>query len=367
MIKKLAGPKAKKVAMFTDIHWGVRGNSVQHNLDNLDYLDWFISSLPSDLTHIAFLGDWFENRSAVNVQTLSMSANGIAKLDKLGVPIMFITGNHDLYKRNTRDIHSLTIFGNVKNVTLVEEPVSLNGEQLFLPYIFDHEYAALVDVINEHSSAYGHFEFNGFVLTGHSTLMEHGQDHRLINKPKKVFTGHFHKRQVRDNIVYIGNTFPTNYGDAGDKARGMALYDVEADKVEFKDWPDCPTFSKVKLSDVIAERWAPTSKMRAKCVVDVDISYSEAQELREALITAHNLRDFVLEEDHEAKQGLVEGDTAKMTEVNDMKFDSIDELVTTQLEAALTDSSTNGKYDVQLLLDIYKALKIELKDKDAAS
>lgn len=364
---KINSSKLTKIAMFTDIHWGVRGNSVQHNHDNLDYLDWFISALPKDVSHIAFLGDWFENRSAVNVQTLSMSAEGIKKLDKLGLPIFFITGNHDLYKRNTRDIHSLTIFENVKHVILIEEPVSVNNEQLFLPYIFDHEYSALVSAINEHSSVYGHFEFNGFVLTGFNTVMDRGQDHRLISHPKKVFSGHFHKRQVMDNVCYIGNTFPTNFGDADDVARGMATYDVAKDKVEFTDWPECPKFTKVKLSDVIAEKWAPAAKMRVKCIVDIDISYTEAQELREALISAHDLRDLVLEEDREAKQGLVEGDSSKVTEVHDLKFDSIDELVTSQLEAAINDSSTKGKYDVQLLLDIYKDLKVETTDKDVTA
>lgn len=364
---KIKGPKVTNIAMFTDIHWGLRGNSVLHNKDNLEYIDWFINHLPTNTSHIAFLGDWFENRSAVNVQTLSMSSDGISKLDKLGLPIFFITGNHDLYKRNTRDIHSLSVFANVKNVILVEEPVSLNGEQLFLPYIFDHEYAQLVDTINEHSSVYGHFEFNGFVLTGFSTVMEHGQDHRLISKPKKVFSGHFHKRQVIDNVVYIGNTFPTNFGDAGDVARGMATYDAKADKVEFTDWAECPKYTKVKISEVIADTWTPQEKTRVKCMVDIDISYSEAQELREAMVEIHKLRDFVLEEDREAKQGLVEGDTSKVTEVHDMKFDSIDELVTSQLEAAINDSSTKGKYDVKLILDIYNDLRIETTDKDVTA
>jgi DNA repair exonuclease SbcCD nuclease subunit len=367
MLQKISGPDATKIAMFTDIHWGVRSNSVQHNQDNLDYVDWFIKSLPSDISHIAFLGDWFENRSAINVQTLSMSAEGLQKLDKLGIPIMFITGNHDLYRRTTRDIHSLSVFSSVRNVTIVEDAISLNGKQLFLPYLFDHEFLALADIINAHETVYGHFEFNDFVLTGHSTIMERGQDRRLVSKPKKIFSGHFHKRQVIDNICYIGNTFPTNFGDAGDDARGMAVYDVAADKVEFKDWEDCPKYLKVKLGDVIANKWSPKAKTRVKCVVDIDISYTEAQELREALIEAHNLRDLVLEEDREAKQGLVEGDSSKVTEVHDLKFDSVDELVTSQLEAAIDDGAAKGKYDLKLLLEIYKSLKIETTDKDATA
>lgn len=368
MLKKINSPKIETIAMFTDIHWGMRSNSIAHNQDNLDYLDWFIANLPKTTTHIAFLGDWFENRSSINVQTLSMSVDGLRKLDKLDLPILFITGNHDLYKRHTRDIHSLNAFNSVKNVNIIEEPTSINGEQLFLPFLFDHEFNGLVDEINAHSSVYGHFEFNGFVLTGHSIIMEHScQNHKLLKQPKRIFSGHFHKRQTIDNVHYIGNTFPTNFSDADDTGRGMAIYDVDKDKVAFKDWADCPKYTKTKLSDVLSSKWVAQAKTRVKCVVDVDIAYTEAQELREAMIAMHGLRDFALEEDREVKQGLIEGDTTKVTEAHDMKFDSIDELVISQLEAAVNDGATKGKYDVKMLLDIYKGIKIETTDKDAVS
>jgi hypothetical protein len=38
MIKMDIGP-IRKLLMFTDIHFGARNNSDQHNLDNLDYID----------------------------------------------------------------------------------------------------------------------------------------------------------------------------------------------------------------------------------------------------------------------------------------------------------------------------------------
>ena len=37
-----------------------------------------------------------------------------------------------------------------------------------------------------------------------------------LNHHGYVFSGHFHRRQVKGNIHYIGNTFPHNYSDAND-------------------------------------------------------------------------------------------------------------------------------------------------------
>ena len=41
-LKKLNLGKINKVVLFGDIHWGARNNSDQHNMDNLDYIDWLI-------------------------------------------------------------------------------------------------------------------------------------------------------------------------------------------------------------------------------------------------------------------------------------------------------------------------------------
>lgn len=359
--------KLSKIALFTDIHFGRRGNSKVHNQDCLDYITWFCDNVKRDasLSHVGFLGDWFESRSAINIETLEYSYRGMKLLGDLKLPTFFVVGNHDLHRRTTRDIFSTRIFNEIPGVTVIDK-VTVVDNCVFSPFLFDQEYEGMLQHNDKHAW-FGHFEFKNFVITGYNTIMDHGPDHKLFSGPKRIFSGHFHKRQCMDNVVYVGNTFPMDMGDADDNARGMATYDIMADSVKFTDWDDCPKFTKVKLSDVIAEKWKPAPKMRVKCVVDIDIGYTEAQELREALITAHDLRDLVLEEDREAKQGLIEGDTTKVTEVHDMKFDSIDELVTSQLEAAITDSTTKGKYDVQLLLDIYKGLNIESTDKDVTT
>ena len=62
--------KLKKASMMTDIHFGRKSNSEQHNQDCLDYIDWFCAKVKKDkkIDHVMFLGDWHENRSALKVQ-----------------------------------------------------------------------------------------------------------------------------------------------------------------------------------------------------------------------------------------------------------------------------------------------------------
>jgi DNA repair exonuclease SbcCD nuclease subunit len=346
----------KKLALFTDIHFGRRSNSRVHNQDCLDFVTWFCEQVKAsgDYSHICFLGDWFESRSAINIETLDYSYAALKMVDDLGLPIYFMVGNHDLHRRTTRDVHSVRIFNELKNVMVVQD-VHVEDGMLFAPYLFEDEYSKLV----QHNNLWawlGHFEFKNFILTGNSRVMDHGPDHKLFTGPKQIMSGHFHKRQSQDNVVYLGNVFPMDFGDAADYERGMATYYVEENKLTFTNWSSCPKYYKTKLSQVLEGKWAPLAKMKVKCVIDGELGYQDAQDLREAMIIAHDLRDFILEEDRAAKQGMVEGENVKVTE-SMLDFTTIDDLVISQLEACKGDKKLTVEAD--LLVEIYKGLKIE--------
>jgi hypothetical protein len=251
------------------------------------------------------------------------------------------------------------MFGEFSNIRVIDEPTVIDNI-LFSPFLFEDEYAKLI----QHNDLYafmGHFEFKNFILSGHSRLAEHGPNHKMFAGPKKIFSGHYHKRQMADNIIYIGNAFPMDYGDADDNDRGMCTYYVDEDRVTFTNWSDCPKYHKTTLSKVIDESWKPLPKMKVKCTIDGSLGYQEASELREAMISCYSLRDFVLEEDRAAKQGLLEGDSSKV-EDSLTEFTDIDDLVVKQLETVTGDKKI--KIDGKILVDIYKNLKIESTDSD---
>ena len=161
----------KKVAMFTDIHFGKHGNSNVHNQDCIDFVKWFIEDIKSkNITHIVFMGDWFENRSAINISTLDYSHEALSLLNKVDLPILFCVGNHDLYKRNSRDIHSVRIFETHTNIQIIDN-LTVIDNCLFSPYLFHDEYEQLAKYINCHAW-FGHFEFQGFYLGEPSLKIE---------------------------------------------------------------------------------------------------------------------------------------------------------------------------------------------------
>jgi DNA repair exonuclease SbcCD nuclease subunit len=349
-----------KIALCTDIHFGAKSNSEYHNQDCVNYIKWFCDNVRKDPTidAIGFLGDWNENRSALNISTLNYSYTGAKMLDDLNMPVFFVVGNHDLYHRHTRKIHSIVPFNEFNNFVIIDQPTVINNsagdDMLFCPYMFHAEYKDLLQYMNI-PVWLGHFEFKGFEVTGNGMKMPTGPDREDFLEPKFILSGHFHKRQAYDgcNIVYIGNTFPTNFGDAGDNNRGMAYYNVNNDELTFDDWLECPKYTKTKLSDLLDNKITLHVDSRVKCIVDIPITFEESTHVREMFVSRYKLREFTLEESYEIKEVLSETDAHIDWGINELAC--VDDLVL-QMLGGIDSKHINN----ETLVEIYQELKTQI-------
>jgi DNA repair exonuclease SbcCD nuclease subunit len=342
----------KKLAIYTDIHFGAKSNDEVHLKDCSEFIDYVIDEVKkNNCDTIIFMGDWWENRHALNVMTINYALQNISKLNELNIPIYMIVGNHDLFFRNSRNMHSLELFRNFSNITIVDEPLSINDNMLLVPYLFKEEYAPLAPIINEHKYVFGHFEFRNFYLTGSSnTLCEHGFIHKLLNKPKYIFSGHYHKRQAVDNIVYIGNPFGTNFGDVDDVARGMAILNVETEELDLLDY-NGPTYHKTSLSYIAENDISYPKNARIKCLIDIPISYSDAQQIKKDLMEAYQLRELILEENIKEQQAAISESAIK--ELDEMDLSSIDQSIKKLIIEGVQDIAG---IQPQLLVNIYEGI-----------
>jgi DNA repair exonuclease SbcCD nuclease subunit len=347
--------KLSKAACFTDLHWGCKTNSEVHNQDCLNYINWFCNNVKQDpsIDHIFFLGDWFENRSAINISTLSYAYKGATLLNELNLPIYFITGNHDLYHKHSREIYSTIQYAQHRNFKLFNEPTIVDeiaDGVLVSPFLFHEEYPTLLKYLNI-PTWWGHFEFKGFQITGYNITMPSGPDPDDFVGPKHIVSGHFHKRQAAKNVVYMGNTFPTNFSDADDFNRGMMVYDHVTDQMVFHDWVDCPKYIKTTLSNILDNNVVLPPESRVKCVIDIPITFEESAHLRQTVMDKSHLREFTMEESAHITEALVNTQTTANYE--DIKLASVDDLVIQMLSDINTDHIDN-----QLLVQIYQEIKV---------
>lgn len=333
----------EKVAAFTDIHYGRRGNERQANQDNSDFLDWFIAEAEKFGADIVVcLGDWHDNRNSLNVSTMNYSLSDMEKLAGKFKQFILINGNHDLMYRDKRDLNSVEFGRNIKNLTIVKTPMTLGGVS-FLPWLVGDEWKAVRE--NKSKYIFGHFELPFFLMNGKIEMQDHGglSEKEFVNQDY-VFSGHFHKRQARGKVVYIGNPYPFDYSDAWDDDRG-AMFMEWGKEPTFKEWDAAPSFKTMKLSDLLAtphELIKPKTNIKAS--IDIDISYEEAQFVKTVLTTHYSARKIEL---------IPINSNVDIDEYDDtVVFQSVDQIV----EAGINSMESAG-IDNKMLIEMYRSLK----------
>ena len=212
----------KKAAVFTDIHFGLKSNSLIHNQDCSNFVDWFISEAKKENCETCFfLGDYNHHRANINIHTLQFGLQALEKLNNNFDTVYFIPGNHDLYYRDRRDIHSIEWAKHLPNVKIVNDFFS-EGDVVISPWLVQDDYKKIKKLTGKYM--FGHFELPHFYMNAMVEMPDHGEiSTNHMTHFDQVFSGHFHKRQSSKNIWYVGNAFPHNYADAGDDARGMMI------------------------------------------------------------------------------------------------------------------------------------------------
>lgn len=347
--------KLRKALTLTDIHWGKKNNSQQHNDDCRDFILWVCNLVKEDpsIDHIIFMGDWFENRSSINIATLKNAYQGAKLLNALDIPVFMIIGNHDLYHRHTRNIHSLIMYDELSNFKVIDSPTVLEDTLypvLLCPFMFHDEYPSLKQYLDL-KIWFGHFEFKGFEVTGAGMRMPIGPEAKEYIGPKFIFSGHFHKRQANEQIVYTGNCFPMDFGDAGDTHRGCMVFDYETASPLFYDWPDAPTYVNTRLSAILDKTVEYNTKSRIQCIVDIPLSFEEYTMLRDKFQENTHVREFVLIESPELSRAISDTDTEVQFDEN-TKLESVEELIMQMLNDVDTKIINQ-----QLLLECYLNLK----------
>lgn len=246
-----------RVAIITDLHWGVRNNA-QFFLDHQEdfYYNFFLPYLEKEgITSVWMLGDFFENRKLISTKILNKVDSFLKELERRGLECVFLIGNHDVAYKNTNVVNSLTPTTRAfKNIRVIDEFEVIDFDGLSVGFI-----SWISPEIRERSEKWiqtvnarvlcGHFEINSFeVVKG--VVCSKGFCPEMFDRFDKVFSGHFHIRATNGIVQYIGNPFQTNWGEYG-YPKGFAVFDTKTLDLTFVDNPKT-AYEILKYSDDVA-------------------------------------------------------------------------------------------------------------------
>jgi len=332
----------KKAALFTDLHLGYKSNSQQFLTDCENYMDWFIQLAKTqgcDL--VLFLGDFHHNRNNINIGTMDVSLRLLQRLNTQFDRVMFIPGNHDLYHKDRRTLNSVRYIEKFNNIQLINDQYT-EGDVTFVPWLIGEEYKDMRKIRS--SYVMGHFELPHFKMNAMVEMPDHGELQATdFDNCGLIFTGHFHKRQQKGNVHYIGNAFPHNYADAWDDERGAVILEWGQQPV-YHNWLAAPRYRTLTLNQLIDDPDKHLDhRTHARVQLDISINYEEANYIRSEMQKIYNAREI----------SLIPNKNEVITEsaIGDIAFESVDQIVISQIQGI--DSK---HYDQRILLDIYNSL-----------
>jgi len=229
-----------KILLITDQHFGVRND----NQSFINHYKKFYNEIVvpfikvSKIDTVIALGDTFDKRRSINFMSLNEAKEmWFNPLEEMGVTMHMLTGNHDIYYKNTLRINApRELLGEYGNIRVYDAPTDVNiggCDILFLPWICDDNRDRSLEKIKDSPAnvCMGHLELNGFEAhPGH--VMESGMDKNIFSKFDKVFSGHYHMKSSKGNINYLGNPYQLYWNDYGCK-RGFHVFDTETLKTTF--------------------------------------------------------------------------------------------------------------------------------------
>jgi len=244
-----------KILLITDQHFGVRNDNQSFlNLYKKFYNEIVVPFIRvSKISTVIALGDTFDKRRSINFMSLNEAKEmWFTPLEEMGVTMHMLTGNHDIYYKNTLRINApRELLGEYGNIIVHDSPTTVKFGDcniLLLPWICDDNRDRAFDEISNSVAdvCMGHLELNGFEAhPGH--MMQNGMDASIFSKFKKVFSGHYHMKSTRGNVTYLGNPYQLYWNDYGCK-RGFHVFDTETLKTTFYRNP-FDMFTKIYYND----------------------------------------------------------------------------------------------------------------------
>jgi hypothetical protein len=247
--------KSMNLAIIGDIHLGFRNN-------HQEYLrfqsDWFKNELMSldGIQHYFFLGDIFDSRTSLSPLIINTARELFGQLSKKSpdISIHIILGNHDLFYRNHKNVHSLGILedlgDNIKVYDKASEITIDDKKILLLPWITkdDKDDVHVMLAKNKYNICMGHLEINGFEKS-RGCIEHEGMSNSIFANCEHVFSGHFHLRKPIGNINYVGTPYELDWGDYNN-IKGIEVLDLATMETTFVPSKNTPKHIKISTKDV---------------------------------------------------------------------------------------------------------------------
>lgn len=233
-----------KLILTGDLH-GKDGIYVNILTDYIDYLANYAKK--NKIITIVFLGDLLDKANKIRSETFIPIFKKLQELKESGFVMYFILGNHDIY---TMDKDSLVeTFSPFGTVIKTEQEFDFDGVKINMcPYTTDEMEVPTVNA----DYLFTHLPITEFVFDNDMEIKDKNAFHPdFFSNYKKVFTGHYHKRQEKYNIQYVGSPYQLSFGEAGDTNKGFVVFEPSTGDETFIKYEGAPRYYEIDYDTLV--------------------------------------------------------------------------------------------------------------------
>jgi DNA repair exonuclease SbcCD nuclease subunit len=173
-------------------------------------------------------GDVFHTKNILYGTMLDMFRDFLLELGTI-CPVYVIPGNHDYCIEY--DVHALQGFKLLPNITVVDRSMKITDKVGIMSYSRQEaRFTELFQELGPVEFLFGHFDMDGFDLGSGWEEKESWCDPTKFKGVRKVFSGHYHKRQRKVvngvEILFAGTGATTEFGES-DQEKFLTMVDLE--------------------------------------------------------------------------------------------------------------------------------------------
>jgi DNA repair exonuclease SbcCD nuclease subunit len=222
-----------RVLFIGDCH--LRINKFTLATQFLSWVNQLISEQRPDL--VVNLGDALDTHAVIRSEALNELMSHIYHVVDMGIPYVYLKGNHDQYSPKDSKYHAMLPFkGRIQGLHIVDTVQELFG-MTFVPFLVDG----------------AHFPRKTLpICIAHQTFL--GADYGPVNSTEGVdpatvdadiiIAGHIHKKHTLGKVVYVGSPFSQDASDVN-QIKGISIFDTDTFEFTFHKNP-LPTWRSFK-------------------------------------------------------------------------------------------------------------------------
>jgi hypothetical protein len=379
--------KLDLVIMVGDIHTGNYSSSQEwfSNTKELffkfimPFVNYVKAKHPDRNVKLMLMGDFFDIKQSISVLIQSESITIMESLVEL-CEVMMIVGNHDMVTLENNEINSVKAFFHIDGVQVYTKPTiveTVSGEKILL-MSYNKRKEKEKEIIDSHDADYlfAHTEIAGFHYEGVSVDESKHNHIEDFKKFKKVYSGHIHKKQSKENILFIGTPRQVRANEI-DNENGIYLIDFKEQKEYYIENNVSPKFKAINIFSILNMKLSEANKFVENSYVTVICPSNLMYKLSPYKINQVLSGYKSISHDTPTTKANIDKDKLMLPELNslDLQATSIEEKLVQYIEQ-LT-SARVGKQFVQIsdqtravlkdyTLKLYKAAESKVVDTEIA-